>query len=193
MKVQRYHPVVELPSGAKVFDFTRGSINEGMASEEFGIGRYGEDRKNVYEELSTHSGRTVHMGVDLFGPAGTPVHAFTSGIVSCIADNSNIGDYGPTIIIAHELEDGAKIFALYGHLGRTCLASMKPGESVKLGQEIAKIGDESVNGGWPPHVHFQLSTQMPLVCDMPGVVAPADFAEASKIYLDPRIVLGSIY
>ena len=49
------------------------------------------------------------------------------------------------------------------------------------------------NGGWEPHLHFQLSYQEPETHDMPGVVAPSDREEALQIYPDPRLVLGTLY
>ena len=67
------------------------------------------------------------------------------------------------------------------------------GESVVEGQVIATVGDKSVNGGWEPHLHFQLSWKKPEVNDMPGVVAREDREWALEQYPDPRIILGPIY
>lgn len=46
-------------------------------------------------------------------------------------------------------------------------------------------------GGWPPHVHFQLSWEEPETHDMPGVVSNTQHASALRTYPDPRIVLGA--
>ena len=59
--------------------------------------------------------------------------------------------------------------------------------------EIGWFGDKSENGGWEPHVHFQLSLERPESCDMPGVVNPEDRDSALMKYPDPRLVLGQIY
>ena len=58
---------------------------------------------------------------------------------------------------------------------------------LQIGQEV----DE--NGGWPPHVHFQLALSEPTTHDMPGVVATSQHAAALDEYPDPRMVLGPLY
>ena len=55
------------------------------------------------------------------------------------------------------------------------------------------IANESENGGWEPHLHFQLSIIEPETHDLPGVVSIQDSAIALKLYPDPRLVLGPIY
>ena len=106
--------------------------------------------------------------------------------------NPEPGSYGPTIIIKHEHE-GKPIWALYGHLSMESLDMVEVGEPVEEGQIIATVGDKSVNGGWAPHLHFQLSWEEPLVNDMPGVVSREDREWALLQYPDPRIILGPIY
>ena len=64
---------------------------------------------------------------------------------------------------------------------------------VSAGQVIGWLGAETENGGWPPHVHFQLSWERPETHDMPGAVDPADRAAALKRYPDPRLVLGPLW
>jgi murein DD-endopeptidase MepM/ murein hydrolase activator NlpD len=106
--------------------------------------------------------------------------------------NDEPGSYGPTIIIQHEL-DGLPIWALYGHLSMESLQMVEVGGPIEEGQIIATVGDKSVNGGWAPHLHFQLSWDEPVENDMPGVVAQEDRDWALEKYPDPRIVLGPIY
>ncbi|MEL0101236.1 MAG: peptidase M23, partial [Euryarchaeota archaeon] len=67
------------------------------------------------------------------------------------------------------------------------------GDIVDEGQIIAKVGSKDENGGWEPHLHFQLSWSEPKNNDMPGVVSIEDRDSALRIYPDPRIVLGPIY
>jgi len=55
------------------------------------------------------------------------------------------------------------------------------------------MGKKHENGGWEPHVHFQLSLVEPVVPDLPGVVARADREQALIDYPDPRLVLGALY
>ena len=115
--------------------------------------------------------RTVHMGIDLGGPVGTPVHAFFDGTVHDLANHQADGDYGPTLITRHQLGDTI-LYALHGHLSAQSLDDKKRGQVVKRGECLGWLGSEEENGGWPPHVHFQLSLVAPENCDYPGVVAP---------------------
>ena len=69
----------------------------------------------------------------------------------------------------------------------------KIGQKIYSGEVIAHLGSEEENGGWPSHVHFQLSLIEPKICDLPGVVSESDHNVAVKVFPDPRIVLGNIY
>ena len=62
-----------------------------------------------------------------------------------------------------------------------------------MGQLIATIGNENENGGWPPHIHIQISLHEPVDNDLPGVVKLSDRDEALKTYLDPRLIVGQVY
>ncbi|HET6528601.1 MAG TPA: hypothetical protein VFG39_07595, partial [Balneolaceae bacterium] len=59
--------------------------------------------------------------------------------------------------------------------------------------KIAEIGTEEVNGGWAPHLHFQLSVDDPGKADLPGVVSDDEREQALELYPDPRLVLGELY
>ena len=136
--------------------------------------------------------RDLHVGIDIGAPVGEPIHAFSKGIVHSLGINAEDGSYGPTIIIKHEFE-GKPIWALYGHLSMESLDMVSQGMEVEEGQVIATVGDKCVNGGWEPHLHFQLSWEEPEGNDMPGVVARSDRDWALEKYPDPRMVLGPIY
>ena len=113
-------------------------------------------------------------------------------MVFSLGVNDEDGSYGPTIIIQYEV-DSKPIWALYGHLSMESLEMVHEGMTVEEGQVIATVGDKSVNGGWEPHLHFQLSWERPEGNDMPGVVARKDREWALEKYPDPRIVLGPLY
>lgn len=149
-----------------------------------GVGGYGEDR--VLYRRSAHfqrgeEPRSVHLGVDLWADAGTPVFAPLNGTVHSIADNDNFGDYGPTVILQHHLpfidRFGPKMmrfFTLYGHLSRASLVGKKAGISVNAGEKVGEIGPFPENGDWPPHLHFQLIADLgDYAGDYPGVCAPS--------------------
>src|SRR5204863_2418348 len=93
-----------------------------------------------------------------------------AGVVHALARNDAEQDYGPVVVLRHEIDDGTPFFTLYGHLGLDVLSSAKVGQSVARGERIATIGDSQVNGGWPPHLHLQLMVDpLDLFTDFPGV------------------------
>jgi murein DD-endopeptidase MepM/ murein hydrolase activator NlpD len=113
--------------------------------------------------------RRLHLGVDIWGDAGTPIYCPIAGQVHSFADNNNFGDYGPTIILQHNL-DGLTLFSLYGHLSRESLAGLEVGQDIRMNQQIATLGNAGENGSWPPHLHFQLMLDIgDSYGDYPGV------------------------
>lgn len=180
------------PDKLYIFDFTKGYDEDFIRSKKWGIGRYNEKRVKMYETSLFEGERNVHIGIDIWTEAGESVYSFYEGEVAYKQDNNQPGDYGPTIIIKYDLDDRA-LYALYGHLSRPSLSTVSVGDCITRGQKIGELGESDVNGGWAPHLHFQLSVEDPGQADMPGVVAPDNREEALKIYPDPRIVLGNLY
>src|SRR6185503_21331685 len=82
-------------------------------------------------------------------------------------------------------------FTLYGHLSEKSLEGLYPGKPINRGDRIASIGAPPTNGGWPPHLHFQMITDMlSKQGDFPGV-APASQREVwLSICPDPNLILG---
>jgi peptidoglycan LD-endopeptidase LytH len=188
-----FHPVLKLPPGAPVYDFSKPEDIRRAEREPYGIGRYDERRTGMYESpLFTSGGRDVHVGIDLFAPVGTPVEAFDDGEVFLFAYNGERLDYGYTLITRHAYED-RELYALFGHLSGRSLEGKLEGAKIARGETIAWVGDRHENGGWTPHLHFQISFERPVKADMPGVVALSDRIEALARYPDPRLVLGPIY
>ena len=173
------HPVMDGDlAHAPVLDLTEGMPPvEGLA-----IGRYDEER-GIYTapEFQTPDGRwrTRHMAVDVFAPAGTPVFAPFDGVVERRENRNQLGDYGGLLVLRH---DGC--FTLHGHLDPETLAR---GE-VRAGEEIARLGTEAVNGGWEPHLHLQLFTD--LVGDLPGVALSDEADVWRSVCPDPNLLLG---
>ena len=91
------------------------------------------------------------------------------------------------------LVGGTPVWALYGHLSSNSIQGKEIGQRIRKGEVICWIGNKQENGGWEPHLHFQLSLKEPETHDMPGVVAPDKRDEALREYPDPRWVLGPIY
>ena len=129
----------------------------------YGLGAYAEDRRVYTSDQFADAGgperRTVHTGIDVFAPAMTRVHAPLAGRVLHVTYNADPLDYGHTLILQHE-GDGAAFFTLYGHLAGTLPGLLQPGDAVAAGQLICHLGDWHENGGWAPHLHFQVMTDM---------------------------------
>lgn len=133
------------------------------------------EKRNMYRrsphfnQESIENERNVHLGIDLWCEANTKVLAVLDGKIHSFQNNTNYGDYGPTIIIKH-LIGGAEFYSLYGHLNLASLKNLKVGDSVFKGQTIGFLGDATVNGDYAPHLHFQIIKNLQdSVGDYPGV------------------------
>lgn len=185
-----FHPVVLLPKDYTVLDLTKNRWNS--HETEFSIGKYDEFRPNMYTTNIFEGIRNIHMGVDIGGPVGTPCMAFMDGVISHFGYNSEPGDYGNVIITKHIISQSI-IWALYGHLDSLSITNKSIGQKVEAGEIIGNFGNNQENGGWEPHLHFQLSFIEPVTHDLPGVVSSEDRNQALLDYPDPRLVLGPLY
>lgn len=173
-----------------VFDLSVGSLELGNVSEwsyvqqftqklfarlkaagkRVGIGRYNETRpiytSDLYRVASNdgYERRTVHLALDLFMAPGSPVYAPLDCVVHSFANNAAVQDFGPTIILQHTVSDkignDLTFYTLYGHLTIDSLNELYEGKPLARGTLFARIGDIAENGGWPPHLHFQIITDM---------------------------------
>ncbi len=160
------------------------------------IGRYDEPRLLYVAPAFalgprlTDEHRTIHIGLDLFADAGTPVFAPIDGEVAAFNDNGMNQDYGPVIVLRHRTDDGVEFFTLYGHLSRESLAGLSIGKRVKAGERIATLGAANENGGWTPHLHLQIITDLlELGTDFPGVARPSQRAEWTSLCPDPNLIV----
>jgi len=161
-----------------------------------GIGRYDEARL-VYTEPAFGSGprptderRTIHLGIDLFVPAGTPVYAPLDGTVEAFADHTARQDYGPVIALRHAAGDGQPFFTLWGHLSRESLDGLAVGRPVPRGARVGWIGAPPENGDWPPHLHLQVITDLfDRGTDVPGVARASERAVWLALAPDPNLLL----
>ena len=85
---------------------------------------------------------TMHKGVDLAAPKGTPIYATRSGYVNVATYHSTAGNY---VTINHR--DG--FTSVYMHMTHYVVS---PGQEVKAGQLIGYVGSTGRSTG--PHLHF---------------------------------------
>lgn len=133
--------------------------------------------------------RTIHLGIDLFAAAGTAVNAVFNGVVERVDACDDPLDYGTLVILRHDSLDGETFYSLYGHLSSAC-RHLQPGQSIAKGETFAVLGDVDDNGGWPPHLHFQLAVDLlGIDYNFPGVCRHSQQTAWSRICLDPSVLL----
>lgn len=113
------------------------------------------NRSDYFNTDKPEEERNIHLGLDLWIEAGTAVYAPLDGKIHSFKNNTNYGDYGPTIILEHCIENQT-FFTLYGHLSLESIGNLKVGVEVKQGDPIATLGTAEVNGDYAPHLHFQI-------------------------------------
>jgi 4-aminobutyrate aminotransferase-like enzyme/Ser/Thr protein kinase RdoA (MazF antagonist) len=162
-----------------------------------GVGRYDEARALYTSALFGASGnpaderRTIHLGIDLFVEPGTPLRAPLDGVVQMAANNSALLDYGPVVILRHKTGGGEEFFSLYGHLRKDLVDGLKVGQRIPRGQQFARVGSSQENGGWAPHVHFQIILDLlDLGADFPGVAFASQRSVWTSLSPDPNLLLG---
>ncbi|WBL24884.1 peptidoglycan DD-metalloendopeptidase family protein [Zunongwangia sp. HGR-M22] len=166
-----------------------------VAGKKLAFGGYNEVRKlyqrsqlfnkNVDEFLN----RNIHIGLDIWTSEGTDVLAVLDGEIHSFQDNANFGDYGPTIILKHTVEDEV-FYSLYGHLSRKSLENLRVGQQVKAQEKIAELGAAEENGDYAPHLHFQLIKDLQGNSgDYPGVASKKDLDFYLENCPDPNLLL----
>ncbi|MET4108133.1 peptidoglycan DD-metalloendopeptidase family protein [Hymenobacter sp. UYP22] len=161
-----------------------------------GVGGYLENRV-IYRRSPGLFGnpavpaRSLHLGVDVWLRAGTPVLAPLPALVHSVQDNAGFGDYGPTVILQHQLED-VTFYTLYGHLARRETLLLRPGMTLEPGDTFAEVGPAPENGDWPPHLHFQILADLQgRSGDFPGVALPEEREQWAALCPDPNLILQS--
>ena len=145
-------------------------------------------RSEIFNDSKTEE-RNIHIGLDLWIKAGTPVLAALDGFIHSFNYNTALGDYGPTIILEHKIENQI-FYTLYGHLSLESITEIEIGDLVKKGQQIATLGDASVNGDYAPHLHFQIIKNIGNnYGDYPGVCSKNDLDYYLENCPDPNLLL----
>ncbi len=171
--------------------FIKEKLNENNCR--YGIGGYMEHR-TIYKGIPLFDNgmdepRFLHLGIDIWAKAGTAVYSPLPGKVHSFKDNSNYGDYGPAIILQHDV-GGLTLYTLYGHLGRKNLEGLSVGMPIRINQKIGDFGSIAENGHWPPHLHFQLMFNMEgNHGDYPGACRFSEKEMYLKNIPDPQLIL----
>ncbi len=147
----------------------------------------------AYDKLGNNGteSRTIHLGIDIWLPAQTPVHALFDGIVVTAVNDIGDKEYGGLIIIKH-LVDDLEFFTLYGHLSIASIEAKEIGQKIEKGDCIGYLGNYPENGNWATHLHFQIMlAQLNYVDDFPGVAYPQELNVWKSICPDPNLIFGN--
>lgn len=145
-------------------------------------------RSTVFNDNQSDE-RNIHFGLDLWIKAGTKVLAALDGKIHSFQNNTALGDYGPTIILQHHIENYT-FYTLYGHLSLESLNHKTIGTEVKKGETIATLGSSPINGDYAPHLHFQIIIDIQnKTGDYPGVCSKKDLEFYSQNCPDPNLLL----
>jgi murein DD-endopeptidase MepM/ murein hydrolase activator NlpD len=160
---------------------------------EIAFGGYIEGR-NLYQRSTIFKNenlpeRNIHIGLDLWGKVGTSILAPLDGKIHSFKNNEGFGDYGPTIILEHEIEN-EKFYTLYGHLSLESIENITVGTVFKKGDRLATFGNSTVNGDYAPHLHFQIINNIEnYYGDYPGVCNINDLNFYIENCPDPNLLL----
>ncbi|WP_298894589.1 peptidoglycan DD-metalloendopeptidase family protein [uncultured Psychroserpens sp.] len=147
-------------------------------------------RSTYFKDANPDTERNIHLGLDLWIAADTPIYAPLDAEVHSFQNNTNFGDYGPTILLKHRVK-GIDFYTLYGHLSLASIQNLKVGQQFKQGEQIATLGDASVNGDYPPHLHFQIIKNLQgYKGDYPGVCSKLDLEFYAENCPDPLLWLS---
>jgi len=182
---------IELKNPNDFETFIENFLHKNKAKVAFG--GYNEER-NLYKSSLIFNDyqqeeRNIHIGMDLWVKAGTPVLAALDGSIYGFDYNTGAGNYGPTIVLKHSIEN-QNFYTLYGHLSIESIEDLEIGTLYKKGQTLATLGDSSVNGGYSSHLHFQIIKNMEdYFSDYPGVCSKKDLNYYLENCPDPNLLL----
>lgn len=190
-----YEPIRLDAAGVRQLGLENGLPGDAVLAKGLLAGGYDEERAiysgPVFTAPDGAEPRTIHLGIDIFEAAGTPVFAPLAGVVHSFQDNANPKDYGPTIVLAHPVTSRLTFYTLYGHLSRDSLDGLTIGKALAAGEAVAQLGEAAVNGDWPPHLHFQVILDMQgRRGDYPGVFKKSEREQWKRICPDPAPLLG---
>jgi len=152
------------------------------------------EQRNLYIDKESFTSpdepiRNIHLGIDFWCNVGTKVVVPLAGKVHSFKNNNSMGDYGPTIILEHVLDD-IKFYTLYGHLAVASISGLIKGRVFKAGDILATLGDSDINMNYAPHLHFQIIHDLEdNEGDYPGVCSEALLPFYKANCPDPNLLL----
>lgn len=147
------------------------------------------DRSSYFNSEEKEAVRNIHLGLDIWLSAGSTIYAPLAGVVHSFKNNLNFGDYGPTIILQHTIQNHT-FHTLYGHLSLKSIQSLSVGQEFKQAEVIGALGSELVNGNYPPHLHLQIIRDMHSnFGDYPGVCSAKTLQFYKENCPDPNLLL----
>lgn len=184
--------IANKPDNADDFElFISNFLKKNNAEVAFGgyiEGRTLYQRSTIFKNDSI-SERNIHIGLDLWTKVGTSVLAPIDGKVHSFKNNIGLGDYGPTILLEHTVENEI-FYTLYGHLSLESIESLSVGTFFNKGEQIGTLGSSDVNGDYAPHLHFQIIHNIEAYSgDYPGVCSTNDLNFYIENCPDPNLLL----
>lgn len=158
------------------------------------VGRYGEVRWIPAERGPNP--RTLHLGLDLFLPEGTPIQAPLAGWV---VDVEPDGEEGPALLLRHEVSgEGIVFHTRYAGLTPAGEGVGGVGRRVEKGDVLGRVAARGLSGegdadgpATEPHLHVQLVTDpVGRGASFPGMVPPRQEALWRALSPDPNLLLG---
>lgn len=163
----------------------------GKAGKKIAFGGYLEQR-GIYDSFGRFGEgeqRNIHLGMDFWHAAGTKVHVPIDGVVHSFRNNSDVGNYGPTIIMEHRFRS-ISFYTLYGHLSLESLEGLEKGKVFKRGDILATLGAPEINVNYAPHLHFQIIEDIQgYEGDYPGVCSQKELHFFQKNCPNPNLLL----
>ncbi|MDN3620238.1 peptidoglycan DD-metalloendopeptidase family protein [Polaribacter undariae] len=203
ISLESYYPIIISSKNKELLNFDISSSLEWEVylksfleknKAKIGFGGYLEkrniyDRSDYFKNQSENNKRNIHLGIDLWCKENTKVLAVLDGEIHSFKNNKNYGDYGPTIILKHQIKKEV-FYTLYGHLSLKSIENIKIGDTVLQGNTIGYLGDSSVNGEYAPHLHFQIIRDLEdNFGDYPGVSSKENIAFYKNNCPNPNLLL----
>lgn len=169
---------------------------DGVLESKQGVIAYGGylEHRNLYSDKEGFTSnnkpvRNIHLGIDFWCDAGTKVIVPLDGKIHSFKNNTTIGDYGPTIILEHVLNE-ITYYTLYGHLAVDSLSGLYIGRTFEAGDVLATLGTPDINVNYAPHLHFQIIQDLEgNEGDYPGVCTEEKLSFYKENCPDPNLLL----